>query len=99
MPPEGRFTAEFGQDQKRNIYLVGAGSGITPLMSIARFVLEKEPKSQVILLYGSRTEAQIIFKEELEKMTRRYQNQFYVYHTLSKPDGGGTRHCKITFWP
>ena len=97
LPPEGRFTADFGQDQKRSIYLVGAGSGITPLMSIARFVLEKEPKSQVILLYGSRSEAQIIFKAELEKMTQRYQNQFYVYHTLSKPDGGGLGIVKSLF--
>ncbi|MDZ4748054.1 MAG: ferredoxin--NADP reductase [Saprospiraceae bacterium] len=97
MPPEGRFTAEFGQDQKRNIYLIGAGSGITPLMSIARFVLEKEPKSSVILLYGSRTEAQIIFKEEFERMTQRYQNQFFVYHTLSKPDGGGLGIVKSLF--
>lgn len=89
MPPEGRFTADFGQDHKRNIYLIGAGSGITPLMSIARYVLENEPKSSVILLYGSRNEAQIIFREEFDRMTQRYQNQFFVYHTLSKPDGSG----------
>jgi len=97
MPPEGRFTTDFGQDQKRNIYLIGAGSGITPLMSIARFVLEKEPKSSVMLLYGSRTEAQIIFKEEFERMTARYQNQFFIYHTLSKPDGGGIGIVKSLF--
>lgn len=87
-PPEGRFTSEFSMDNKRNIYLIGAGSGITPLISIARFALEHEPKSSVILLYGSRTESQIIFRDELEKMTQRYQNQFFVHHTLSKADGG-----------
>lgn len=97
MPPEGRFTADFGPDQKRNIYLIGAGSGITPLMSIARFVLEKEPKSTVILLYGSRMESQIIFREDLDKLANRYQHQFYVYHTLSKPDGGGLGIVKSLF--
>ncbi len=97
LPPEGRFTAEFGQDQKRNLYLIGAGSGITPLMSIARFVLEKEPKSSVVLLYGSRMESQIIFRETLDKMVRQYQNQFFVYHTLSKPDGGGLSIVKSLF--
>ena len=97
LPPEGRFTAEFNPENKRNIYLVGAGSGITPLMSIARYVLEKEPKSAVILLYGSRSESQIIFKDELDKMTQLYQNQFYVYHTLSKPDGGGLSIVKSLF--
>jgi ring-1,2-phenylacetyl-CoA epoxidase subunit PaaE len=97
MPPEGRFTADFGQGLKRNIYLIGAGSGITPLISIARFVLEKEPMSSVILLYGSRSEAQIIFKNELDKLADRYQNQFYIYHTLSRPDGSGMSIVKSLF--
>ena len=97
MPPDGRFTADFGTDLKRNIYLIGAGSGITPLMSIARYVLDQEPKSTVVLLYGSRTEADIIFKEELENMVRRHQQQCYVYHTLSKPDGGGMALVKSLF--
>ena len=88
LPPEGRFTANFGPDNKRNIYLIGAGSGITPLISIARTVLEKEPRSSVILLYGSRTQEQIIFKEKLEALESKYAGQFYVYHTLSKPEGG-----------
>jgi len=88
-PPEGRFTANFGPENKRNIYLIGAGSGITPLISIARTVLEKEPRSTVILLYGSRTESHIIFKEDLDKMAARYTGQFFVYHTLSKPETTG----------
>jgi ring-1,2-phenylacetyl-CoA epoxidase subunit PaaE len=103
--PEGRFTSDFGPDHRRNIYLMGAGSGITPLMSIARFVLEIEPKSTVILLYGSRSEPQIIFREELDRLAARYSNQLYIYHTLSKPDGGGLGIVKSLFgrkksdWP
>lgn len=97
LPPEGRFTAEFGHDHKRNIYLIGAGSGITPLISIARFVLEKEPKSTVILLYGSRSEGQIIFKDELERLADYYKNQIYIYHTLSKPNGSGLGIVKSLF--
>ncbi|HUR32029.1 MAG TPA: ferredoxin--NADP reductase [Saprospiraceae bacterium] len=89
LPPEGRFTANFGPDNKRNIYLIGAGSGITPLISIARTVLEKEPRSSVILLYGSRTQEQIIFKEKLDALEQKYSGQLFVYHTLSKPEGGG----------
>lgn len=97
LPPEGRFTAEYHPDHKRNIYLIGAGSGITPLMSIGRFVLEKEPKSTVVLLYGNRSESDIIFRDELEKMTKRYQNQFYIYHSLSKPEGEGLGIVKSLF--
>lgn len=87
LPPEGRFVASFGPDTKRKIYLFGAGSGITPLMSILRHALETEPRSQVILLYGSRAEDQIIFRKELDALASKYQGQLFVYHTLSRPDG------------
>lgn len=89
LPPEGRFVADFGPDYKRNIYLFGAGSGITPLMSILRTVLEKEPRSQVVLLFGNRSEDQIIFRDELDALAAKHQGQFFVYHTLSKPEGEG----------
>lgn len=91
MHPEGRFTGNFGPDNKRNIYLIGAGSGITPLISIARTALEQEPRSKIILLYGSRTEPQIIFKSELDKMAEHYSGQFFVYHTLSKGSSSGLK--------
>ncbi|MEO6132417.1 MAG: ferredoxin--NADP reductase [Saprospiraceae bacterium] len=91
MHPEGRFTGNFSHDNKRNIYLIGAGSGITPLISIARTALEQEPKSTVILLYGSRTESQIIFRNELDRLAAHYKGQFFVYHTLSKNETGGLK--------
>src|SRR6185295_16346609 len=80
MHPEGRFTGNLGPDNKRNIYLIGAGSGITPLISIARTALEQEPRSNVILLYGSRTESQIIFKNDLDRLAEHYSSQFHIYH-------------------
>jgi len=89
MPPEGRFTGNFGPENKRNIYLIGAGSGITPLISIARTVLEKEPRSTLIMLYGSRTEDQIIFRNELDRLAATHTGQFFIYHTLSKAESGG----------
>jgi ring-1,2-phenylacetyl-CoA epoxidase subunit PaaE len=89
LPPEGRFTEHFGPDNKRTIYLIGAGSGITPLISIARTVLEKEARSKVVLLYGSRTADQIIFKNQLDDLAKKYTGQLFVYHTLSKADGSG----------
>jgi len=94
MHPEGRFTGNFGPENKRNIYLIGAGSGITPLISIARTVLEHEPRSTLILLYGSRAENQIIFRNELDRLASQHAGQFYVYHTLSKT---GTSALKSLF--
>ena len=85
MPPQGRFLAETDGTARRDFYLFGAGSGITPLMSILKTVLEEEPKSRVHLLYGNRNEDSIIFHAELAEIVRRYEGQVTVEHTLSRP--------------
>ena len=85
MPPDGRFAADTEPEQRKTYYLIGAGSGITPLMSIARKVLGDEPGSAVHLLYGNRAEATIIFREELDEMSQQYRGQFTVEHILSRP--------------
>lgn len=85
MVPQGRFTLQLDEEKNRTFYLFGAGSGITPLMSIGKTILEKEPLSTVFLLYGNRNEESIIFKYQLDKMVQKYQNQFIVCHTLSQP--------------
>lgn len=85
MPPNGRFTPKLQADQRTTYYLFGAGSGITPLLSILKTILEEEPKSSVYLLYGSRNEQSILFRETLNALERRYTGQFAVVHTLSQP--------------
>ncbi len=85
MPPQGRFVAKTEGGNRHDYYLFGAGSGITPLMSILRTVLEDEPKSSVYLLYGSRDEHSIIFKHQLVELEKRYAGQLTVRHTLSQP--------------
>ena len=83
MAPEGRFTTDFDVKNRRDIYLIAAGSGITPIMSILRTALEKEPKSAVYLLYGSREADQIIFDEALKKLESQYAGQLFIEHILS----------------
>jgi len=85
MPPDGRFYTELDADQRKDYYLFGAGSGITPLMSILKTVLEEEPQSTVFLLYGNRNEDCIIFREQLDELQRKYENQLIVEHILSQP--------------
>lgn len=91
--PDGRFFSPLDPDKRRTYYLFGAGSGITPLMSILKTVLEGEPMSAVFLLYGSRDEESIIFRDELERLTERYAGQLHVEYVLSRPKkesaGGG----------
>jgi ring-1,2-phenylacetyl-CoA epoxidase subunit PaaE len=90
-PPEGRFYTELNPEKRRTYYLFGAGSGITPLMSIIRTALETEPMSAIFLLYGSRNEENIIFRDELDRLTERYNGQLHVEYVLSQPkkEGGG----------
>ena len=91
--PDGRFFNELNPDKRRTYYLFAAGSGITPLLSIIKTILEAEPMSAIFLLYGSRNEENIIFRDELDRLSERYVGQLHVEHVLSQPrkesSGGG----------
>jgi ring-1,2-phenylacetyl-CoA epoxidase subunit PaaE len=85
MPPEGRFFTKLDEENRKTYYLFAAGSGITPLMSILKTIIEKEPQSTVFLLYGNRNENSIIFKDQLAKLEERYSGQLFVEHIISQP--------------
>lgn len=87
MEPMGHFKITPDAQNSRTIVLIGAGSGITPLMSIAKTVLKVEAQSRVVLLYGSRDEANIIFKKQLDELVAQYGSRFVVTHSLSRPTG------------
>ncbi|MEO0471168.1 MAG: 2Fe-2S iron-sulfur cluster-binding protein [Bacteroidota bacterium] len=84
MPPMGNFRVETDISKSRHYILIGAGSGITPLMSILRSTLAEEPSSKVSLWYGNRQEEQIIFAEELQELGKRYGPRLTVVHQLSQ---------------
>ena len=85
MPPMGRFVVHSDSHKKHHYLLIGAGSGITPLMSILKTVLRNEPESQITLLYGNRDEGSIIFKSQLDELENKYSGRFVVEHVLSRP--------------
>ncbi|MEM6318740.1 MAG: 2Fe-2S iron-sulfur cluster-binding protein [Bacteroidota bacterium] len=85
MEPQGNFYTKLDQANHKNYYLFGGGSGITPLFSIAKTVVEKETKSSVFLLYGNQNEDTIMFQKELEGLEKRYEGQFKMEHILSEP--------------
>jgi len=85
MYPEGRFTLNLDPAKGKTYYMVAAGSGITPLMSHIKSILEIEAKSVVYLLYGNRNEESIIFKSALDEMMRVYRDQLFVQYTLTQP--------------
>lgn len=84
MPPQGRFTIALDPAASRTYLGVAAGSGITPVLSILRSVLSREPGSRFVLLYGSRATGGIIFREALEELKDRFMGRFTVVHVLSR---------------
>ncbi|MCR4266088.1 1,2-phenylacetyl-CoA epoxidase subunit PaaE [Nitratireductor sp. ZSWI3] len=82
MPPQGRFTALKGE--RHDYLLFAAGSGITPMLSIARTVLAHEKDSTITLVYGNRSTETIMFLEELNDLKDRHMGRFTLIHLLSR---------------
>ncbi|MGI9151895.1 MAG: ferredoxin--NADP reductase, partial [Limnohabitans sp.] len=82
MPPEGRFTSK----KPRAIHRVGfaAGSGITPILSIAATTLEEQTESKFTLIYGNRRMSSVMFNEALQDLKDRFPGRFTMIHILSQ---------------
>lgn len=83
-PPEGRFTFEPNVDKQKNYAAFAAGSGITPVMSILKSVLENEPKSTFVLVYGNKTPSDTIFQSEIHELQLKYVGRFFVHYVYSQ---------------
>ncbi|WP_088893899.1 FHA domain-containing protein [Leptolyngbya ohadii] len=64
--------------------LISAGSGITPLMSMARWVKDTLLDTDIVFLYSTRTPRDFIFRTELAEMTAQMPN-FHLAVTLTRP--------------
>ena len=79
--PEGRFVYE--PNGKNNLLLLAAGSGITPILSIAKTAL-KETDGKVVLVYGNRSEDDKMFADELQTLQTAYGQRFEIVHIYSR---------------
>jgi ring-1,2-phenylacetyl-CoA epoxidase subunit PaaE len=84
MTPQGRFGLSPQPGAARTYLAIAAGSGITPVMSLARALLSREPRSEFVLIYGNRTSQSIIFKDALDDLKDRFLERFTVHHVLSR---------------
>lgn len=84
LPPSGKFHVPLDPAAHRLYLAFAAGSGITPVISIIKTTLAREPHSRFLLFYGNRTVGSIIFREELEDLKNRYMGRFSVFHILSR---------------
>lgn len=88
MTPMGNFVFEPDVTKQRSFALFAAGSGITPIISIAKEILENEPLSDVSLFYGNKGFNSIIFREEIEALKNKFMDRLRVVHILSRESLG-----------
>lgn len=80
----GKFT--FTGDEARSIVLIGGGVGITPMMSVIRYLTDIGWRGDIFLLYCCRTTRDFIFREELEQLQERHPN-LHVFATMTRAAG------------
>jgi len=83
LEPQGRFGAALDK-RPRHLLLVAGGSGITPILSIMKTALDGDPACRVTLLYGNRTSASTMFKEEIEDLKNRHLTRLAVHLVFSR---------------
>lgn len=84
LTPMGRFYTELNPANEKTYIGFAGGSGITPVISILKTVLQVEPKSNFILFYGNRGFDSIIFRETIEALKNEYMNRLTVHHIFSE---------------
>jgi ring-1,2-phenylacetyl-CoA epoxidase subunit PaaE len=82
--PEGKFTFEPKADRQKNYAAFVAGSGITPVFSIIKSVLEEEPNSTFVLVYGNKSEKETIFHNQLHNLQLQYVGRLFVQYLYSQ---------------
>ncbi|WP_205666213.1 1,2-phenylacetyl-CoA epoxidase subunit PaaE [Aquabacter cavernae] len=85
MTPTGRFGLAAAEDGRLHVGFA-AGSGITPILSIVRGVLTREPRSRFFLFYGNKSTGDILFREQLEELKDRFLGRLSIFHVLSKEE-------------
>jgi|SRR5579859_1134891 len=82
LEPMGQFTTEYSKDKKRHFIMFSGGSGITPMMSILKSVINQEPESICSLIYCNNDIDSIIFKNELDRLQTENEGRVHVIHVL-----------------
>ncbi|UXX78856.1 phenylacetate-CoA oxygenase/reductase subunit PaaK [Reichenbachiella carrageenanivorans] len=84
MPPSGSFNTELNPTQAKNYVGFAGGSGITPIISIMKAVMDTESQSTFTLVYANRSTDSMVFKEEIEGLKNKYINRLNIIHIFSQ---------------
>jgi ring-1,2-phenylacetyl-CoA epoxidase subunit PaaE len=95
LPPLGGFTSDFSPARTRSYGAIVAGSGITPVLSLAATALDIEPASTFAIVCGNRTSASAFAVDELADLKDRYPARIQILHVLSR-EPGAALHGRLT---
>jgi len=84
--PEGRFV--FDAADGSSVVAFAAGSGVTPILSIARSVLESHRNSRILLVLGNTDAVSIMYSSSLKELQRTYDDRFVLKHAFSRSNEG-----------
>lgn len=87
MAPMGNFHSVLKPEAARLYLGFAGGSGITPMISLIRTIMAREPKSSFTLVYGNRSSAAIMFREELEDLKNLHLGRLSIVHVLESEAG------------
>ncbi|MBV9871374.1 MAG: 2Fe-2S iron-sulfur cluster binding domain-containing protein [Frankiaceae bacterium] len=82
--PQGRFTVPLDPAHEKAYLAIAAGSGISPVYSVVRSILDGEPRSRVTLLYGNRGPSTVIFRDRLADLKDQWLDRFQLVHVFSR---------------
>lgn len=82
MPPMGSFHTKLEADAARHYLGFAGGSGITPVLSIIKSVMAREPNSRFTLVYANRAVNTIMFREEIEDLKNLFMGRLNIIHIL-----------------
>ena len=83
--PEGGFVLD---KEASSILAIGAGSGITPLLSIMKAALTNNPEVKVGLIYGNQSDRSMMFKDSIQELSQNFSDRFFAIHAFSREQGG-----------
>jgi ring-1,2-phenylacetyl-CoA epoxidase subunit PaaE len=84
LTPDGRFNTPLDPANRKHYVAFAAGSGITPVLSLVRTTLAREPLSRFTLIYGNRRQTDTLFQEDLEDTKNQYLTRFTLYNLFSR---------------
>jgi len=84
MSPQGTFTSGLAQLDEAHVVGIAAGSGITPMMALARTLLASSDTTRFTLLYTNKATSDVMFLEDLADLKDRHPTRLVLHHVLSR---------------